>query len=67
MRCWLCGAEPEMVNIQTLSEAQPRYIPGQWPAAEDGHTHAVRPPTPDQLEHAGHQALMRIRNEGHTT
>jgi len=63
MRCWLCGAEPEMVNIQTMEEAQPRLIPGQWPAAVDGHEHAVRPPTPGELEQAGHEALSRIHRE----
>ena len=64
MRCWLCGAEPlETFEVSTLSDAQPRYVPGRWPAAEDGHTHAVRQPTPGELEQAGHDALMRIIRE----
>lgn len=63
MRCWICGAEPEMVNIQRLEDPQPVLIPGRWPAAEDGHRHAERPPTPGQLEQAGHEALMRIMSE----
>lgn len=64
MRCWLCGAEPlETYDVSTPSDAGPRYIPGRWPPAEGGHTHAVRPPTPGELEQAGHEALMRIQQE----
>jgi hypothetical protein len=60
MRCWSCGVEPEMVDVSTVTDAQPRYISGRWPTGDD-HEHAERPPTPGQLEQAGHEALMRIR------
>jgi len=64
VRCWQCGVEPmETFEVSTFTDAQPRYIPGRWPAAEDGHPHAAQPPTPGQLEHAGHEALMRIIRE----
>jgi hypothetical protein len=60
MKCWMCGEEPlGTFEITMLSEAQPRYIPGRWPPGD--HEHAVDPPTPGQLEQAGHEALMRIR------
>jgi hypothetical protein len=60
----MCGAEPDLVEISTANDAQPRYVPGRWPPAEDGHQHAAQPPTPGQLEQAGHEALMRIRRAG---
>lgn len=66
MRCWLCGAELELVDVSTPADAQPRYIPGRWPAADEGHQHAVRPPTPGELEQAGHEALSRIQREAWT-
>jgi hypothetical protein len=40
-----------------------RSCVGRWPASTDGHQHAEVPPTPGQLEQAGHEALMRIRRE----
>lgn len=55
-----------MVDVSTALDTQPRYMPGQWPAAEDGHQHAVWPPTPGELEQAGHEALSRIRREAWT-
>lgn len=59
MRCWACGVEPaHLFEITTLGDAQPRYLP-QWPPGD--HEHAERQPSPDQLEQAGHEALMRIR------
>lgn len=64
-RCWLCGVEPVALHdITTLGEAGPRYWP-QWPADTD-HRHAVRPPTPAELEQAGHEALSRIQREATT-
>lgn len=64
MRCWLCGAEPlETFEITNLGDAQPRYVPGRWPPSDDGHSHATRPPSPGELEQAGHDALMRILRE----
>lgn len=62
MRCWLCGAEPlNEIDTSTLGSAFTTSMPGRWPAAVDGHEHAERPPTPGQLEQAGHEALMRIK------
>ncbi|BCJ45334.1 hypothetical protein GCM10010168_86030 [Actinoplanes ianthinogenes] len=60
MRCWICGEEPDWINVQTLSDPGPVLIPGAWPQASDGHRHAERPPTPAELEQAGHEALRRI-------
>jgi len=60
MKCWLCGAEPALVEVTTPIDTQRRYLPGRWPPALDGHTHAERPPTPGELEQAGHEALSRI-------
>ena len=59
MRCWLCGVEPlETYDVTTFSDPQRRYIPGRWPPGD--HDHAAEPPTPGQLEQAGHEALTRI-------
>jgi hypothetical protein len=63
VRCWWCGAEPELVEVTRLGDAEPSYIPGYWPPSHDGHQHAEVPPTPGQLEQAGHEALMRIIRE----
>lgn len=64
MRCWWCGAEPlEMVDVSTLVDAEPRLIPGRWPPTTDRHQHAIDPPTPGELEDAGHRALSRIQHE----
>ncbi len=63
MRCWICGAEPNMVNTQTFRDPQPVLRPGMWPPSGDGHRHAERPPTPSDLEQAGHETLIRIRAE----
>lgn len=62
MRCWLCGAEPELVEVTRAESAEPECVPGRWPAPGVDHQHAVTPPTPGQLEQAGHEALMRIRH-----
>lgn len=57
--CWWCGAQPlELHEVTTLSGVPYRLIP-QWPGGD--HAHAELPPTPTQLEQAGHEALMRIR------
>lgn len=59
MNCWQCGVEPLEVHETTaLGEAQPRCIAGRWPAGD--HEHAERPPTPGELEQAGHKALRVI-------
>lgn len=64
MRCWLCGMEPlTEIDISTLSSAFSTRMRGRWPPSADGHTHAERPPTPAELEQAGHEALQRIRRE----
>jgi hypothetical protein len=63
VRCWWCGTEPDsLINVTRYDQAEPEYLPN-WPAATDHH-HAERPPTPGQLEQAGHEALMRIRHAG---
>jgi hypothetical protein len=60
VRCWLCGVEPEgIVETTGLGDAKRSFVPGHWPPGD--HEHAERPPTPAQLEQAGHEALMRIR------
>lgn len=60
MRCWLCGAEPlEVFDASTMESATVQLIPGRWPTGD--HEHAEAPPTPGQLEQAGHEALQRIR------
>lgn len=60
MRCWQCGVEPlEVYETTTFGETRPSYLPGRWPAGD--HEHAERPPTPGELEQAGHEALMRIK------
>jgi hypothetical protein len=51
-----------MVDASTLLDAEPRLIPGRWLTSDRSHQHAERPPTPGELEQAGHEALMRIRN-----
>lgn len=60
MRCWQCGAEPEETfDISTFGGFEPRVL-ARW-ATRGDHYCDERPPTPAQLEHAGHRALMRIR------
>lgn len=61
MKCWLCGVEP-LLEIDTTALNSPfnTKTAGRWPPATDGHQHAEQPPTPAQLEQAGHDTLMRI-------
>lgn len=60
VRCWWCGIEPDsLIDVTRLGRAEPEYLPN-WPPGD--HEHAGRPPTPGQLEQAGHEALMRIRS-----
>jgi hypothetical protein len=62
VRCWQCGVEPEaLYETTTLSDPAPTYL-ANWPRVGD-HEHAEQPPTPGQLEQAGHEALMRIRKQ----
>lgn len=64
MRCWACGVEPlETHDVSGLDDPGPVYVPGRWPAAEDGHEHAPRPPSAAELAEAGGRALARIRSE----
>lgn len=59
MRCWYCGVEPDrLIEITRLDSPAPEYL-ANWPAPTD-HPHAEQPPTPGQLEQAGHEALTRI-------
>lgn len=50
-----------MVEVSTLTDPAPRYLPGRWPWTAGDHDHALEAPTPGQLEQAGHETLMRIR------
>lgn len=59
LRCWWCDVETDgLVEVTTIGGAQRRYI-ANWPDGD--HVHTAEPPTPAQLEQAGHEALMRIR------
>jgi hypothetical protein len=60
MKCWICGAEPELVEVTSLEDAHPTYIPGRWPSAGVGHEHAIKPPTPRELAAAGDRAMGRL-------
>lgn len=63
MRCWWCGVEPNTwVDTTMLDSPFETRAPGPWPSFTDGHSHALEPPTPGQLEQAGHEALMRIQH-----
>jgi hypothetical protein len=64
VRCWLCGIEPTCeIDTSALDSAFSTSTAGRWPASTDGHQHAEVPPTPGQLEQAGHEALMRLMRE----
>lgn len=64
MRCWLCGAEPiHEIDTSALGSTFNTTVAGRWPPALDGHVHAETPPTPGELEQAGHDALLRILRE----
>ena len=58
--CWVCGAVPELYDARTFGSAGPEYIAGTWPVPASDHLHVNNPPTPEQLEAAGHAALRRI-------
>lgn len=63
MRCWQCGVEPmEVYETTTFFDPKPTYAPGRWPKGD--HEHAEHPPSPGQLEQAGHEALSRLQREG---
>jgi hypothetical protein len=56
--CWRCGVEPDdVVELVQFGGEKLRVIPN-WPPGD--HPHAERPPSPAQLEQAGHVSLMRI-------
>jgi len=57
-RCYICGAEPELIDVTQLGDPEPRCMPGAWPPAD--HTHAVAPPTPSELQAGGDDALAAI-------
>lgn len=61
VRCWLCGVKPlHEIDTTMLGSPFQTTTSGRWPPSTDGHDHAEVPPTPGQLEQAGHEALMRI-------
>ena len=62
MRCWQCGAEPTgLADVRTFSDPEPVYLPTGWPPGD--HEHAEHPPSPGELQQAGHRALRRILEE----
>lgn len=62
MRCWQCGVEPTgTVNVQNFGDPGPVYVPTGWPPGD--HQHAEHPPSPAELQQAGHRALRRILEE----
>lgn len=63
MKCWICDAEPNYVDTRTFGDPGPVLTPAGWPPSADGHPCAERPPTPAQLEQAGHEALIRIQTQ----
>lgn len=62
MRCWWCGIEGRWVDTGTLGSVFSTRAPGPWPAPGVDHDHAHAAPTPEQLERAGYDTLMRIRS-----
>jgi hypothetical protein len=61
--CYICGAMPELVDATAFGDPGPTYISAGWPAPAEGHEHATRPPTPEELAAAGHASLRRILEE----
>lgn len=59
LRCWQCGIEPDDVLVVRRLCGEVDHIP-HWPTGAD-HTHAARPPTPDELAAAGGVALDNVR------
>ncbi|MFD6565371.1 hypothetical protein [Micromonospora profundi] len=61
-RCWLCGVEPDdVIEDHRLGQAEPQQTP-VWPTGGD-HTHALTPPTPQQLVADGHATYRRIMED----
>lgn len=59
LTCWWCGESPLAVHeVVSMESVNPIAIV-QWCSPAD-HEHALTPPTPEQMEQAGHDALMRI-------
>lgn len=59
MRCWQCGVEPTgLVEVTTLGDQEPRYLPTGWPDSD--HDHAEHPPSPTELQDSGDAALGRV-------
>jgi hypothetical protein len=65
--CWWCGVEPTEVVEQTfditvMEQVEPvqqiKHSWVRWPQGD--HEHAELPPSPAQLEQAGHEVLARI-------
>jgi hypothetical protein len=64
IRCWYCAVEPIAVHdVTRLGSPVPEYL-AQWPDGD--HPHAERPPSPAELEQAGHEALSRVQRQGWT-
>lgn len=58
--CYVCGEVPTLYDATTFGDREPVYVAGAWPTPALDHEHANTPPTPEQLEDAGHAALRRI-------
>jgi hypothetical protein len=49
-------------EICSAESADPIALMPRWPLATD-HEHADNPPSPDQIEQAGHESLRRIMEQ----
>lgn len=60
VRCWLCGASPDVFVAVKSMDSPDHVVVVRWPVGDREHEHAERPPTPAELADQGHQALRRI-------
>lgn len=59
LKCWQCGVAPlGVVEVTTLSSAEPSYLPMGWPQGD--HPHAETAPTPGDLAERGDRARRRM-------
>jgi hypothetical protein len=59
-RCYICGVQPQLVDVTQLGDPEPRYMPGAWPPGDHTHSHALAMPTPYELSADGDSALAAI-------
>lgn len=60
--CWFCGCLGDVAGVVQSFEG-PKVVMVDWRERSATHEHAVKPPTAEQLEQAGHEALMKIYSE----